>query len=66
MFQIRPRPPPGRRTRAISATARSASNQWKACATVREVEHRDALAEAEVGGQVGHGLRGMAGPSARS
>ena len=32
-FQIRPSHPPGRRTRAISARATGASNQWKAWAT---------------------------------
>ena len=42
-FQISPRRPPGRRTRWISGSARSPSNQWNDCAamTASKPRHRD-------------------------
>ena len=39
-FQMTPRWPPGRTTRAISGSARSGSNQWNACADDDRVDAR--------------------------
>ena len=64
-FQIRPTRPPGRSTRANSAKARSASNQWNAWATV--TASRDAIGEREClgdGGDHRHAGHGRDEPAA--